>query len=46
MANISFDPLIENARRARQLGSAIGYVLMAIVAGTIGVAGAITTFGF
>jgi hypothetical protein len=34
------------SRLSRQVGAAAGFVLMAIVAGSIGVAGAIATFGF
>jgi hypothetical protein len=49
MANIPFShaPVFssDNAR-LRQVGAAASLVLMAIVAGALGVAGAIATFGF
>jgi len=51
MANIPFSPSLIPAdprmlALRRQVGAAAGFVLMAIFAGAIGVAGAIYTFGF
>ncbi|NWG70937.1 MAG: hypothetical protein HXY23_04910 [Parvularculaceae bacterium] len=50
MANITFTTHLPADTRLpalqRQLGAAAGFILMAIVAGSIGVAGAIATFGF
>lgn len=51
MANIPFSPTLIPAdsrvlAMRRQIGAAAGFVLMAIAAGAIGVAGAIATFGF
>lgn len=49
MANIPFSPIFQDSRPhalASQIGSAAGFVLMAIVAGAVSISAAIATFGF